>query len=94
MRKIEQDMLNAVWNKSDACFSNTSVHYNEHTYTILIRLHGNLIATYVHDGQYKFNANIETFKLWPTRTTSSRLRAMGIVASIKGGQAAIDGVIL
>lgn len=94
MRKIEASMLTAIWNKLNVNLSNTSVHYNEHTQTSLIRLHGNLIATYKHDGLYKYKANEGMFKSWPTTTTRSRLRAMGIPASIKGGQAVIDGVIL
>ena len=87
MRKIEENMLNAIWNKLTVNLSNTSVHYNEHTQMSLVRLHGNLIATYKHDGLYKY-------KEWATTTTRSRLRAMGINASIKGGKAVIDGVVL
>jgi len=94
MRKIEENMLNAIWNKLTVNLSNTSVHYNEHTQMSLVRLHGNLIATYKHDGLYKYKANAAMFKEWATTTTRSRLRAMGINASIKGGKAVIDGVVL
>lgn len=94
MRKIEQQMNNAVYNKANWSKDNTSVHYNEHTHTSCIRLHGNLIATYKHDGLYKVIPNADMFRDWPTATTRSRLRALGVDASIRNFEATIDGVVL
>ena len=94
MRLIEQQMSNAVYNKANWSKDDTAVYFNEHNDTSLIRLHGNLIATYKHDGLYKVIPSYSMFSSWPTRTTASRLRALGIKASIKGGEAAIDGELV
>jgi hypothetical protein len=93
MRKIEQDMLNAVNNRTDFNQANTRVTYHSKVDSSAIYLHGNHIGTFVHYTGTMV-PNKETFACWPTTTTRSRLRAMDIAASIKGGQAAIDGVIL
>lgn len=45
-----------------------------------------------HDG--KFEPCVRTFKEYPTPTTRSRLRALGVDASIKGGKACINGEVL
>jgi len=93
MRKIEQMMLIGVYSKANFSLGNTTVHYNDATNMSCIRLHGNLIATYCHDLE-KVNPSLGMFRDWPTRTTASRLRALGVDASIRNFEATIDGVVL
>ena len=44
MRKIEQQMNDAVANNKNWQSANTSVHYNEENGESIVRLHGNKIA--------------------------------------------------
>lgn len=73
MRKIEQEM----WQCVCACLpfqkDNTSVSI--HLGSPNIFLHGNHIAS-VKDG--KVIVNVDTLRKWPTVTTLSRLRALGV----------------
>jgi len=93
MRKIEQQMNNAVHNKENFSFANTMVTYAPEVNASAIYLHGHHIATFVH---YTGGVvpNTDTFRDWPTATTRSRLRALGVNASIKNFEATIDGVVL
>lgn len=99
MRKIEQDMLNAIANQQNWKCANTSVCQSDvigDTETE-VYLHGNLIAKRYSTGfntawNNPFIPVVETFRRWPTTTTRSRLRALGINASIKNGEACIDDV--
>jgi len=93
MRLIEQQMLTAVHDRANWSKDNTMVKQHNSSGNSFIMLHGHHIATYNHDTPCIL-ANRSTFIDWPTRTTASRLRALGIKASLKQGQAAIDGVIL
>lgn len=92
MRKIEQDMLKAINAGRNWQQDNTRVH------AIIggmeVQLHGNIIAVYedVGGGDWQAVPNLKTFKKYPTRTTCSRLRALGIGAHIVKGQPHIDGV--
>ena len=69
-----------------------------------IFLHGNHIATYwygdgvvsdnpLYNGSREVSCEPEhaMFRTWPTKTTRSRLRALGIDACIRKGVAVIDG---
>ena len=86
MRKIEQQMLNAIANKRNFNTSNTRVEYIPETSTPMrsciehakIYLFNNHIGTYVYS-RNKCDYNRQTFALWPTRTTKSRLRALGAI---------------
>jgi|TARA_R110002033_G_scaffold85251_1_gene135617 hypothetical protein len=94
MRKIEQLMKDAIANKQDFKLDNTAVYFNERTNQSLVRLHNNLIAV-IHHGEFKeVEVNESMFKEYPTRTTSSRLRALGVPASLKNGLALLNGVTL
>ena len=79
MRKIEQQMVNALrsgctWHKD-----NTMVHCNGDVY-----LHNNHIAN-VSPDTGKVTVNLYTLRKWPSMTTRSRLRALGAdLVSIKG----------
>ena len=69
MREIEKKMVNAVANKKDFSLGNTQVrNINGATF---VALHGNLIYAKINGVQYYSNAG------WNTRTTASRLRALG-----------------
>jgi len=87
MRKIEQGMLNAISaGKTNWVSGNTRVH--SIVGGVEIQLHGNIIATV---DEYFTRPDLKTFRTWPTSTTVSRLRALGINASIKNFQPCIDG---
>lgn len=79
MRKIEQEMIQALrehrfWSKG-----NTMVHGIDGD----VYLHGNHIAKLGKDGVLK--VNLYTLREWPSMTTRSRLRALGAnLVSIKG----------
>lgn len=83
-RKIEQQMIAAIREGRSWQSGNTTVCGNA------VSLHGHHIATILPDGTA--NPNRETFRRWPTATTRSRLRALGIDASIKRGVAMVDGI--
>lgn len=91
MRKIEQQMLNAVHDGATWHNGNTSVSmhvYGEDTFPNVF-LHGNHIAT-VANG--KCVVNLETLRKWPTVTTKSRLRALGADLTTKNGAIYLNGV--
>ena len=105
MRKIEQAMLAAIREKQNFQQGNTAVVYEcaidepHHVRAECSRvyLHGNHIATVYHDAvlarRYPHGVpNYATLCNWPTATTASRLRALGINASIRDGVPCIDGV--
>lgn len=78
MRKIEQQMNEAIRNRKFWCKDNTMVHSDGNVY-----LHGNNIAQVTDTGEIK--VNLYTLRRWPSMTTRSRLRALGAdLVSIKG----------
>jgi len=101
MRKIEQQMNEAINTGADwkygknangypamevshgRCFK-TGKNYAD------VYLHANHIAT-VHKDTGEVVPNVQTFRNWPTTTTRSRLRALGVNASIKNFAACING---
>ena len=100
MRKLEHLMMKAVHDAVNWKLSNTEVRrerssYATHTVHILsVYLHGNHIAdvtVYPATGVAVAAANRATFIDWPSRTTVSRLRALGINASRPRGVPHIDG---
>jgi hypothetical protein len=85
MRKIEQDMVKAIKARKNWQSGNTRVQKS-----------GSFIDVYLHNNHIarvagKARPNARTFRNWPTVTTASRLRALGIHATIKNGMAHIDG---
>ena len=104
MRKIEAQMIEAIRSKQDwKSYKNAKgypamevVHVREHGINYAdIYLHANLIATATPDtwdARPCANPNRAMFSEYPTRTTRSRLRALGVNASIKNGAAHIDGM--
>jgi len=99
MRKIEQQMIDAVNkpNKTHWQAGNTTVTGRGHIKEIY--LHGNHIATVTPfgnrgglEGRSAVVVNEKTLCQWPTPTTCSRLRALGVKVQIKGGMPYLDGV--
>ena len=69
MRQIEKKMVQAVANRENFRLSNTEVYNKKNG--VFVFLHGNLIFAKINGVQYYSNAG------WNTRTTASRLRALG-----------------
>ena len=93
MRKIEKQLIEAIKAKTSFNKDNTSTIYYPVTNITAVFLHGNHIGTYMHlyDG---FRPDINTLKRWPTNTTKSRLRALGVALTQKKGVLHIDGVAI
>ena len=70
MRKIEQQMNDAVANNQTWQSANTSVHFNEETGESIVRLHGHKIAVIGDDFLQIFDGGHQT------KTTKSRLNAL------------------
>jgi len=89
MRKIEQEMVSALNGRRNWRKGNTEVVQDRSCGGMSVYLHHNLIA-FTYGGTVW--PVLSTFLDYPTRTTSSRLRALGIDASIKKGWPCINGV--
>lgn len=73
MRKIEEQMVDAVNNQRDWRSGNTRVE--QINGNVRVYLHENHIASFPKNGRAVVNT--DTLRRWPTRTTKSRLRALG-----------------
>ena len=82
MRKIEEEMLKAIINKYQWSKDNTTVYASPRKCEVW--LHGNHIADVFND--YSVKVNKYTLKRWPTVTTKSRLRALGVNVYTKNHQ--------
>jgi|FLMP01.1.fsa_nt_emb hypothetical protein len=102
MRKIEQQMIEAIKANKNWKGGNTEVDVMWDSPCKIrtnIYLHGNHIAIVHQDRKFgliygqpwEVIPMRRTFHDWPTPTTRSRLRALGIDASIKNGCATLDG---
>lgn len=85
MRAIEKVMIQAINAKKNLHKDNTSVIYYPDTNTSGIFLHGHHIGTFLHISG-TFRPDVETLKRWPTATTKSRLRALGVNIYTKAGK--------
>lgn len=97
MRKIEIELNEALNHKRDWRKGNTAVWFVPASETgspygdrAEVKLHNNLIAVYWYDSG-EVEVEKSTFRRYPTATTASRLRALGIDARIKNGVATING---
>ena len=87
MRVIEKKMLEAINNLKYFSNSNTMVKtYNGYCD---IYLHGHHIAEY-ENSTNKVKVNVDTLRNWPTNTTKSRLRALGVNVTTKKGVTYLD----
>jgi hypothetical protein len=75
MRKIEQQMCLAAGQHRKWKSGNTEVYPADGGFSE-VYLHGNHIAT-VNTSNGSVMPNLATLAKWPTRTTKSRLRALG-----------------
>ena len=85
MRAIEKAMLDAINAKKNMQRDNTLVIYYPNTDTSGVFLYGHHIGTFIHISG-TFRPDIETLKQWPTPTTKSRLRSLGINVYTKAGK--------
>lgn len=88
MRKIEQEMLEAIRERKDWQKDNTRVSFFPEGCGDVF-LHGHHIATIGFDLSIK--ENTDTLRDWPTVTTKSRLRALGVDLTQEKGKIYIDG---
>lgn len=101
MRKIEQQMKQAIINRSDKWVnSNTAVFYisanesgNPHGARSEIFLHGNHIADYWHNTTV-LDVDLKTLQQWPSKTTKSRLRSLGANITTKNNVTFLNGVAI
>lgn len=83
MRKIEQQMLEAIHNHKAWQLDNTTVSVRSDS-SMSVYLHGNHIADVDCPTGFVL-VNEDTLRRWQTPTTKSRLRALGVnVATRKG----------
>ena len=92
MRTIEKQIWQTIHAKKSFKAGNTRVEYlsalNEPTHARIeyakVYLHGHHIASYIY-GLDRVDYNPITLAQWPTRTTKSRLRALGVDVYTKNG---------
>ena len=77
MRLIEEQMNQAINNKTYWSKDNTTVDANAISSKAYVYLHEHHIATYHYDDE-TIVPNLNTLAAWPTVTTKSRLRALGV----------------
>lgn len=98
MRKIEQQMLNAIESKRNWSLDNTLVYIengggNPFGLRAEIYLHGNHIADYWYDDK-QLDVDTRTLIDWNTRTTKSRLRALGAKVATRKGVIYLNNVAI
>ena len=92
MRKIEQQMNNAINNQKRWSMQNTIVSPIDDT-NMAVYLHGHEIAIInTHNGFVM--TNIDTLRRYPTNTTKSRLRALGVNVATRNGVTYLDNVAI
>ena len=77
MRQIEEQMNQAIIHKNTWSKDNTKVMFLPQLDQSYIYLHGHQIALYDHT-ELRVMVNLDTLAQWPTVTTKSRLRALGV----------------
>ena len=98
MRQIETDMLEAIkfgqdWKKDN---TRVDIYSSYRSYFADVYLHGNHIAEIICRMGWPdvVKPNIETLLDYPTRTTMSRLRALGVDVCTRKGEVLLDGLPL
>jgi len=86
MRVIEKKMIDAIQQGRNFTLDNTHVKIDANTAHVF--LHGNHIASVVNG---IVMVNVDTLKAYPTVTTKSRLRALGVNVSTKKGITYLNG---
>ena len=97
MRKIEKEMNYAISQGRNWSSANTMVRVEPETRLRKVYLHGHHIADvdvcssgWGWSGHVK--PNLETLADWPTNTTKSRLRALGVDVYTRNHTTYVDGV--
>ena len=90
MRLIEEQMNQAINSKSTWSKDNTEVIYFANSDVSMVYLHGHKIAVFDHYND-EIIADINTLSAWPTRTTKSRLRSLGIDIYTRKGITYVNG---
>ena len=89
MRKLENEMLAALRAGRDWQSGNTSVTAPDNTGRAAVYLHGNHLADWRNG---RAEPNLSTLARWPTVTTKSRLRALGVDIYQQKGRICANGV--
>lgn len=98
MRKIEIEMMNHLVAKMNYKNGNTEVQHHERD--AMVYLHGNHIATVRTNGRWAefsprdIEVNVRTLLAYPTKTTMSRLRALGVAVFQKNNRIYLDGEVI
>lgn len=92
MRKIEQQMLNAIHHHVRWSLDNTIVSPLDEL-TIAVYLHGHEIAL-INQRNGFVMTNTDTLRRYPTNTTKSRLRALGVNVATRKGVTYLDNVAI
>lgn len=87
MRVIEKKMIEAINEGKNFTLDNTHVKIDANTAHVF--LHGNHIASVVNGGTPI--VNLDTLRRYPTNTTKSRLRALGVDVYTKKGITFVNG---
>ena len=100
MRKIEQQMLNAIYNNKAWQSGNTTVT-PRFDGSLSVYLHGNHIADVINSNMVGdfitpriVDVNKETLRQWQTPTTKSRLRALGANVATRKGVTYLNNVAI
>ena len=95
MRVIEKEMLEAIKHGRDWSKDNTRVEIDAgyRTYFADVYLHGNHIAEIICRMGWPdvVKPNVDTLRDYPTRTTMSRLRALGVDVCTRKGEPMLNG---
>lgn len=98
MRVIEKEMLAAINGGRDWAKDNTRVvvYAGWRSYDVDVFLHGNHIAEVLcrMGCDDRVHVNQTTLKNYPTRTTMSRLRALGVNVCTRKGEVLLNGETL
>ena len=89
MRKIEKLMNDAINNHVRWSLDNTIVSPLDEI-TLAVYLHGHEIAL-INQRTGFVMTNVDTLRRYPTNTTKSRLRALGVSVSTSKGVTYLDG---
>ncbi len=92
MRKIEEQMISAIHSQKRWSMANTIVSPIDDT-NVAVYLHGHEIAI-VNTYNGFTMANVDTLRRYPTNTTKSRLRALGVNVATRKGITYLDNVAI
>jgi len=104
MRKIERQMLDAIAGGESKQLGNTAVVHGRvrgdefmdpFNYADIF-LHGNSLASVYHPATSEeyVSVDLKTLRAYPTRTTMSRLRALGVDVCTRKGEVYLHGLPL